>query len=108
VFHALGVSRRASLGAAPVAAALLAWGPQSQGRVTRIVIDSTTPLTGQNVSYHARDAIARHQSALRSDLLPVFLDDCSLLELRYGMVPSLRNSARTRASNSLTENGLLR
>ena len=34
-----------------VAAALLAYGSQSEARVTRIVIDATAPLTGQNISY---------------------------------------------------------
>ena len=34
-----------------VAATLLAYGSQSEARVTRIVIDATAPLTGQNVPY---------------------------------------------------------
>ena len=34
-----------------VAAALLAYGSQSEARVTRIVIDATAPLTGQNIPY---------------------------------------------------------
>jgi hypothetical protein len=34
-----------------VVAALLAWMPASQGRVTKIVIDSTTPVTGQPLVY---------------------------------------------------------
>jgi len=40
-----------SLIAAATASVLLAWTPATQARVTRIVIDSTTPVTGQALAY---------------------------------------------------------
>ena len=42
---------RVGLAGAGLAAALLAWGTCAQARVTRIVIDSTTPLAGQRMAY---------------------------------------------------------
>src|SRR6478736_2399407 len=46
-----GALRSPFLIAAAVASLLLAWTPATQARVTRIVIDSTTPVTGQALPY---------------------------------------------------------
>src|SRR2546425_224763 len=44
-------SRRSALVGVTVAAALLAWAPPSEARVTRIIIDRTASLSGQDIAY---------------------------------------------------------
>jgi len=49
--HRMSKVFRASIAAGVAAAALLAWAPPSQARVTRIIIDATANLTGQDIPY---------------------------------------------------------